>query len=79
MKKKYNIVFANSEKSIITIKSLIKTNTYNKIYIFTQKRDEWEEKYINKLKLLCSKKIKLFTLINFSFFLNLKKKLIKKE
>ena len=79
MKKKYNIVFfANSEKSFITIKSVIKSNTYKKIYIFTQKEDEWEPKYINKLKLLCSKKIKLFTLINFSF-LEFEKKINKER
>ena len=61
MKKKYNFVFfSNSGKGLVSIKTVIKLNNYNKIFIFSQKEDSWEPKYINKLKNLCSKKIKLF-------------------
>ena len=68
MKKKYNFVFfANSEKGIVSIKTIIKLKNFKRIYIFSQKEDSWEQKYINKLKTLRSKKIRLFVLKDFSF------------
>ena len=68
MEKKYNFVFfANASKGIVSIKTIIKLNNYNKIFIFSQKEDSWESKYINKLKNLQSKKIKLFVIKDFSF------------
>ena len=74
MKKKYNFVFfANSGKGLISVKTVIKLKNYNKIFIFSQKEDSWEPKYINNLKNLCSKKIKLFVLKDFSFKNFLKK------
>lgn len=75
MEKKYNFVFfANASKGIVSIKTIIKLNNYNKIFIFSQKEDIWESKYINKLKNLQSKKIKLFVIKDFSFK-NFKKKI----
>ena len=75
MGKKYNFVFfANASKGIVSIKTIIKLNIYNKIFIFSQKEDSWESKYINKLKTLQSKKIKLFVTKDFSFK-NFKKKI----
>ena len=66
--------FANASKGIVSIKTIIKLNIYNKIFIFSQKEDSWESKYINKLKTLQSKKIKLFVTKDFSFK-NFKKKI----
>ncbi len=74
MNKKYNFVFfANSIKGIVSIKTVIKLKNYKKIFIFSQKEDNWEPKYINKLKALCSKNIKLFVIKDFSFKNFLKK------
>lgn len=74
MEKKYNFVFfANSLKGIVSIKTIIKLKNYKKIFIFSQKEDDWEPKYIHQLKTFCSKDIKIFVLKDFSFQNFLKK------
>ncbi len=63
MGKKFNILlFISSEKGVIFLKSLIKLNIHENLYIMLKKEDKWEKKFNYKiLKLI--KKIFSFTII----------------